>query len=178
MLPGLIRYRVQEHPDKKGEMNMKATRAIAGALFACCLLGMLVLPVSAASDVQQMNARAGTIDAGLAEDLFKTHMENRLEIFDMHVQHAKDIIGVLEAHGIDASGPQGILDQFESMRPELEQALTSHDRDALRTVNEKLADLTKQFLNAVREAIRASAGTGTAAAATGILLPAGGNMAI
>jgi hypothetical protein len=157
---------------------MKATRVIAGALLACCLMGMMVLPAAAASDVQQMNARVSKIDAGLAEDLWKTHMENRLEAFDMHVRHGKDIIGVLEAHGIDASGPQGILDQFGSLRPELEQALSSHDRDAIKTVNGKLVNLAKQFLNAVREAIRASAGTGTATATAGFMLPASGTTAI
>lgn len=157
---------------------MKATRVTAGALFACCLIGMLVLPVSAASDVRQVNAQASKIDAGLAEDLWKTHMENRLEAFDMHVRHGKDIIGVLEAHGIDGNGPQGILDQFGSLRPELEQALTSHDREALKTVNEKLVELTRQFLKSVREAIRAPAGTGTATETAGILLPASGTPAI
>mgnify|MGYP001573013303 CR=1 FL=1 len=156
---------------------MKATRLIAGALLACCLIGMMVLPASAASDVQGMNARAAKIDSGLQDDLWKTHAENRLEAFDMHVQHAKDVIDVLEAHQINTSGPQAVLDQFAAMRPELEQALKNHDRDALKTVNAKLIDLTKQFLKSVRDAIRASAGTATASA-SGMAMPLTGTAAI
>lgn len=156
---------------------MKATRLIAGAFLACCLIGMLVLPASAASDSQGMNVKAAKIDAGLQEDLWKTHIHDRLETFDMHVQHAKDIIDVLEAHQINTSGPQAVLNQFVALRPELEQALNNHDRDALKTVNAKLIDLTSQFLKSVRDAIRASAGTATASA-SGMAMPISGTAAI
>lgn len=156
---------------------MKTTRLIAGALVACCLIGMLVLPASAAPDAKGTNIKAGKIDPGLQEDLIKTHIKNRLETFDLHVQHAKDIIDVLETHQIDTSRPQAILDQFVAMRPELERALTSHDREAVKTVNAKLAELTKQFFQAVRDAIRASAATDTARAYSAGL-PATGTLAI
>ena len=156
---------------------MKATRLIAGALPACCIIGMMVLPAPAASDVQGLNARAVKIDSGLQDDLWKTHAENRLEIFDMHVQHAKDVIDVLEAHQIDAGGPQAVLEQFAAMRPELEQALNNRDRDALKTVNAKLIELTRQFLQSVREAIRVSGGTATVPAA-GRAMPLSGTAAI
>jgi hypothetical protein len=156
---------------------MNATRLIAGVLLACCFIGMVVLPASAATGVQGMNARAAKIDAGLQDDLWKTHAENRLETFDLHVQHAKDVTDVLEAHQIDASRPQAILDQFAALRPELEQALTGHDRDALKTVNARLIDLGKQFLQAVRNAIRASAGTAKVSA-SGMVMPPTGTPAI
>ncbi|WAC05721.1 MAG: hypothetical protein OS112_03590 [Methanoregula sp.] len=156
---------------------MKATQLIAGAFLACCLIGMMVLPASAASGVQGMNVKAAKIDSGLQDDLWKAHAENRLETFDMHVRHAKDIIDVLEAHGINTSGPQAVLDQFAAMRPELEQALNNHDREALKTVNQKLIELTKQFLRSVRDAIRASAGTATASE-SGIAIPLAGTAAI
>ena len=152
---------------------MKATRLIAGVLLACCLIGMMVLPASAASGLQGMNERAVKIDAGLQDDLWKTHAENRLETFDLHVQHGKDIIDVLETHQIDASGPQAVLDQFAVMRPELEQALSNHDRNALKTVNAKLIELARQFRQSVRDAIRASAGTTTASASDMAMPPTG-----
>ena len=81
--------RVRDKLHRKGETAMKNATIIKGAIIACCLIGMLVLPAAAAG---QGNA---TIDPGLKNALWTEQGQHRLTVFDANVQHANNVIGIL-----------------------------------------------------------------------------------
>jgi hypothetical protein len=150
---------------------MNAKTIAKGAFLAFCLIGMLVLPASAAADGQgTVSVKATTIDQGLKDDLWNSHTQHRLEAFDMHVRHANDIIGILNSHGIDTSQMQATLAEISAKRPELQSALENRDKAALQKVNDELRQLAKEFLKEMRDAIRShyAAGTAGTASTTGI----------
>jgi hypothetical protein len=136
-------------------MNTKALQK--GGFLVFCLIGMLAAPVLAApAENAQGNAFAKmkAADAGLKTDLWNDHIKYRLLEFDLHVQHADDIIGILNDHGINTTKVQSIADTFSGKREELETALKSQDREALKTINRELFSLAKEFLKEMRAAIR------------------------
>ena len=152
---------------------MKKNTIMNGAFVALCLICMLVLPAAAAPASETTSIRAAAIDDGLREDLWASHKEHRLEIFDLRVNHAADIIRILENHGADTTACQSTLSEIRDMRQDLERALTSHDLQEVKAVNEELKTLAQQFIRNVREAVQNAYGTRTTAM-TGISADAPG----
>ncbi len=144
---------------------MNRTTIIKGAFLAFCLVSLLALPAAAAQNGQGMNAKEQAIDPTLKDDLWTSHTTHRLAAFDMHVQHAKDIIGILNDHNIDTGMMEVTLDKFANMRDELQAALDHHDREALKSINTELRELARQFFKEMRDAIREHYGA-TGAAGT------------
>ena len=144
---------------------MNRTTIIKGAFLAICLVSLLALPAAAAQNGQGMNAKEQAIDPTLKDDLWTSHTTHRLAAFDMHVQHAKDIIGILNDHNIDTGMMQDTLDTFAGKRGELEAALKNRDREALKSINTELRELARQFFKEMRDAIRERYGA-TGAAGT------------
>lgn len=146
---------------------MNTRTILNGTFLAFCLVAMLVLPAAAAPAAQATNARANAIDQGLKDDLWNNHVQNRLAEFDMHVQHATSVIGILNKYGIDTTQMQSTLNTFSGKRTELQTALNNRDKEALKTINSELRELTKQFLKEMRDAIRDHYGKMKAAGSTG-----------
>lgn len=138
---------------------MQKRNFVAGALVALCLIGMLALPVSAAPLMTAGNAaNAGTADPGLKDDLRANHMHYRLARFDMNVQQANGVIAILNTYGIKTTACQATLSTISGRRADLEGALQTQDHQKLKTVNDELKTLWKQFLQEVRDAIRSHYG--------------------
>jgi len=133
---------------------MNRNSIIKGAFIAFCLIGMLVLPAAAASAGQMTAAKGNVIDQGLKDDLWNNHKVNRLETFDTNVRHTESTLSILWQYGIDTSACQSTLATIESKRSDLEAALTTQDRQKLKTVNAELKTLWQQFMKDVREARR------------------------
>ena len=153
-----------------GEM-MKNTPLFKGAIIACCLIGMLVLPVAAATGGVAGN-RTG-IDPALKSDLWTNQQAHRLAIFDENVRNADNVIGILDKYGIDTAQMQATLGQITGDRSALQSAFANQDRNALKTVNQQLLALWKQFRQEAVTAVRthyrqaspaASSAAGSAAA--------------
>ncbi len=128
-----------------------------GALVAVCLTSMLVLPSAAAQNGRGMNGKspAAATDPGLKENLWNSRMQYRLQVFDMHVQHAQDVIGILPTYNIDTMRMQGALFMFSGRkRTELRTALQNRNREARKAINAELTTVGDQFLKEMRDAIR------------------------
>jgi hypothetical protein len=155
-------------------MNQKTI--IKSAFIALCLIGMLVLPAAAAPAGQGTSAKVSAVDQGLKDDLWANHQQYRLQIFDMNVQRATSVIGILTKYGIDTTSCQATLTTISSKRSELESALTARDQEKLKTVNEELKTLWQQFRTEMKDAIRGhygkgAAGSSTTLASSGLTLP-------
>lgn len=134
-------------PERVSKTMKKAT-IIKGAIIACCLIGMLVLPAAAAG---QGNA---TIDPGLKNALWTEQGQHRLAVFDLNVQHANNVIGILGQYNIDTTQMQATLAQITGERSALQSAFADQDRNALKTVNQQLVTLWKQFRQEAQTAVR------------------------
>jgi len=156
---------------------MNTRTILKGTFIAFCLVAMLVLPAAAAPVAQGTNVKANAIDQGLKDDLWNNHIQNRLAEFDMHVQHATTVIGILNKYGVDTTQMQGTLDTFSGKRAELQTALTNKDKEALKTINSELRELRQEFLQEMKEAIRDHFGKVKAAASTGTT-PAGNSASV
>jgi len=145
---------------------------IATAILGLVIVAALALPASAA----QANGNAAgkaAIDPQLKADLWDNHHQYRLAHFDLNVQRANSIIGILDKYGIDTTRPQATLSTISGERGALDTALASQDRDALKTINEQLLTLWKQFAQEVKESIKdhyrgAKAGATTTATDAGL----------
>ena len=140
---------------------MQKRNLLAGALVALCVIGMLALPASAAP-ATGTNAKVSTVDQGLKDDLQANHMQYRLARYDMNVEQATAVIGILGKYQIDTSSCQATLDSIKAERADLQSALQSKDREKLKAVNGQLKTLWKQFLQEVKDAIKSHYGKGAA----------------
>lgn len=136
---------------------MNTTSILKGAFVAFCIISMLVLP-AAAGPLTESTATAGTVEQGLKDDLWSNHMQYRLARFDMNVRQANAVIGILNTYGIDTTVCETTLSTISTKRAGLEAALEAQDRGNLRTMNEELKTLWKQFLRDVRDAVRSHYG--------------------
>ncbi len=155
---------MQENCTGMDENTMNSHTLMKGAFLAFCLAGLLVLPAAAAGQAPS------TADQGLKNDLWSSQGQYRLSVFDMNVQHANDVIGILNQYSIDTTQMQSTLTQISAERPALQSAFTNQDRSALGTVNQQLATLWKQYMQEVQAAVRghyARASPATVSAATG-----------
>jgi hypothetical protein len=148
---------------------MNKNTILRSAFIAFCLIGILVLPVSAAPAVQGTTAKVSTVDQGLRDDLWANHQQYRLQAFDMNVQRATGVISILNKYGIETTACSGTLSTISGKRSALETALTNKDKDGLKTVNADLKTLWQQFRTEVRDAIKDHYGNkaaGTTASST------------
>jgi len=126
---------------------------IATAILGLVIVAALALPASAA----QANGNAAgkaAIDPQLKADLWDNHHQYRLEHFDLNVQRATSVIGILDKYGIDTAKPEATLATISGEREALDTALASQDREALKTINQELLSLWKQFAQEVKESIK------------------------
>jgi hypothetical protein len=139
---------------------MNTPRTLAVTLLALCLVGMLVLPAAAAQAARgQQAGKIAKIDQGMKDDLWTVHKDYRLKIYDLHVEKAGAVIGVLDEHGCDVTGLQATLGQINEQRDPLKTALDNKDRDALKTINQQLKDLWQEFLKGFRTSVRSCSGS-------------------
>jgi hypothetical protein len=156
---------------------MKPATMMKGAILACFVIGMLVLPAAAAPAGQAGSGKGSAIDQGLKDDLWANHHQYRLQEFDLHVQRANSVIGILTKYNIDTSRMQATLASITEKRSALDTALTSRDQASLKTINADLTSLWKQFIQETKDAVKAhytaaraaakSSGTGSAGTTTG-----------
>ena len=139
-------------PHRSLRKIMKKTQILKGALLACCLIGMLMLPVAAAPAGQAMNK--SVLDPRLKNDLWNAQEQHRLTIFDANVAHANSVIGILGTYSIDTTQLQATLTQISGERPALKSAFAGQDRTALKTVNQQLETLWKQFRQEAATAVK------------------------
>jgi hypothetical protein len=169
--------RVGTTPRIKEEKTMKPATMMKGAILACCLIGMLVLPAAAAPAGQAGTGQVSAIDQGLKNDLRASHHQYRLQELDLHVQRANSVIGILDKYDIDTSRMQATLAAITDKRAALDTALTNKDQAALKTLNADLTALWKQFIQETKDAVKAhypaaraaakSSGTGSAGTTSG-----------
>lgn len=137
---------------------MKAHTMLKGAFLAFCLIGMLTLPVAAATDGKAMNAQGPVIDQKLKDDLWANHQTNRIDRFAMNVKQAQSVITILGNYGIDITKCEDTLAKINGKRSDLETALKEKDKEDLQTINAELRTLWQQFRTEVRESIKAKYG--------------------
>ena len=142
---------------------MQKTSILKGAFVALCLIGMLVLPAAAAPVTgQATTAKISAVDQGLKDDLWANHQQYRLQQFDTNVERANSVITILSKYGVDTTTCQATLSTISGKRSALETALTSKDRESLKTVNEELKTLWQQFRTGMKDALKAKYGKGAA----------------
>jgi len=146
---------------------MKPATMMKGAILVCCLIGVLVLPAAAAPAGQAGSGQVSAIDQGLKDDLWANHHQYRLQEFDLHVQRANSVIGILGKYNIDTSQMQATLASITDKREALDTALTNKDQAALKTINADLTALWKQFIQETKDAVKAHYTTARAAAKSG-----------
>ena len=127
--------------------------SIGIAILGLVLVAALALPVSAAA-TSSGNGQAGQINSGLKNDLWNTYGQYRLQIYDTRVQGANAIVTVLGNYGCPTSDLQATVTSIGNERTALSDALTNHDRNALKTVNQQLTSLWQQFRQQARASIK------------------------
>ena len=152
---------------------MNSKNIMKGALLAFCLIGMLVLPAAAAPAGQVTAGQASAIDQGLKDDLWANHHQYRLQEFDLHVQRANSVIGILNKYSIDTTQMQATLTTISGERAALDTALTNQDKESLKTINADLLSLWKQFEQEMKDSVKAHYTAARAAAKTSATKTAG-----
>jgi hypothetical protein len=147
-------------------MNQKTT--IKSAFIALCIIGMLVFPAAAAPAGQGTSSKVSAFDQGLKDDIWENHKQYRMQIFDLNVQRATSVIGILNKYGIDTTSCQATLTTISGKRSELDTALTARDQEKLKTVNAGLRTLWQQFRTAVKDAVKGHYGKGSAGSSTAL----------
>jgi hypothetical protein len=140
---------------------MKAQTMLKGAFLTFCLIGMLAVPVAAAANGQGVNAQGQAIDQNLKDDLWANHHQNRLKEFDLHVQRATSVIGILDKYNIETTKVKATLTTISGKRAALDDALTTKDREELKTINADLVSLWKQIRMDMRDSVKAHYGKTT-----------------
>ena len=134
---------------------MNSQTILKGAFLAFCLIGMLVLPAAAAPAGQGVLGQKSAIDQGLKDDLWANHHQYRLQEFDLHVQRANSVIGILNKYSIDTTQMQATLTTISGERAALDTALTNKDKEGLKTINANLVSLWKQFAKERKDTVKA-----------------------
>jgi hypothetical protein len=134
---------------------MSSKNIMKGAFLAFCIIGMLVLPAAAAPTGQGATGKTSAIDQGLKDDLWNNHHQYRLQEFDMHVERANSVIGILNKYSIDTSQMQSTLATISDKRTSLDTALTNKDKGGLKTINADLLSLWKQFAQEMKDSVKA-----------------------
>jgi hypothetical protein len=139
-----------------------------GAFLALCLVGMIVLPAAATTAGQATTGQASVIDQGLKDDLWVNHHQYRLQEFDLHVERANSIIGILDKYNIDTTQMQATLTTISGERAALDTALANRDKAGLKTINANLVSLWKQFAQEMKDSVKGHYTAARVAAKTGV----------
>jgi len=131
-----------------------STRNIGIAILGLVIVAALALPASAAA-TSNGNGQAGQINSGLKDSLWNTYAKYRLQIYNTRVDGANEIISDLGNYGCPTSDLQTTVTAIANEGSALQDALTNHDRDALKTVNQDLVKLWQQFRQQARASIKA-----------------------
>jgi hypothetical protein len=137
---------------------MNHNTMLKGAFVAFCLIGMLVLPAAAAPTGQATTVKASAVDQELRDDLWASHQQYRLAEFDLNGQRANSVITILGKYGLDTTTCQSTLSTISGKRPALETALTTKDKEGLKTINSELKTLWQQFRSDIRDSVKSHYG--------------------
>jgi len=116
------------------------------------------MPVAAAPvAAHQVNAaRANsTVPQDVANDLLGVHLKYRLQQFDLNIQKATDVIGVLDKYHYDTVSLKTTLAEIQAKRPALESAITAKNKDVIRAVNLEIINLWKEFGKNIKNVLKA-----------------------
>ena len=133
---------------------MNSKTLMKGAFLALCLVGMIVLPAAATTAGQATTGQASVIDQGLK--------------FDLHVERANSIIGILDKYNIDTTQMQATLTTISGERAALDTALANRDKAGLKTINANLVSLWKQFAQEMKDSVKGHYTAARVAAKTGV----------
>jgi hypothetical protein len=119
---------------------------------------MLAMPVAAAPGALhkgKTNLTDQVVPQAVKEDLWDVHMKYRLQQFDLNIQKAADVTGVLDRHMYDTTALKATLAEIMTKRPALASAVSAKDKDALKVVNTELIDLWKEYGRSLRTVLKA-----------------------
>ena len=119
---------------------------------------MLAMPVAAAPVVaHQVKATQAnsTVPQAVKDDLLGVHMKYRLQQFDLNVQKATDVIGVLDKYQYNTVSLKTTLAEILAKRPALESAISAKNKDAIKAVNLELINLWKEFGKTTKKVLHA-----------------------
>jgi hypothetical protein len=87
----------------------------------------------------------------LKDSYWETRKENALEIFDIRVDRAQNVLDTLQNKGYDVGEAKKKLDEIKAKRSELEDALDARDNLAIAQVHLDIFDLSKELAKIVRD---------------------------
>lgn len=87
----------------------------------------------------------------LKDAYWELRKENVLKVFDIRINHAKDILDKLEKHGYDITEAQKKLAEIENKRSGLEDALEKRDNTAINQARNEIFKLSKELAQIVKD---------------------------
>ena len=87
----------------------------------------------------------------LEDEYWEIREKNSLEIFDIYVDWAQDILDILEDNGYDIAEAQEKLDEIKDQREDLEDALKDRDRIEILQIHLEIIDLSMELGQIVRD---------------------------
>lgn len=133
----------------RGKIMKKQPVLIVGVML--CLFGILTIPVAALDSDSQVAIGGNRIDPGLKDELWKIHTAHRLDRYDANVKTAEKIIKALDKYGYDTDEISDIQYDISEKRGELKEALDTKDWEALKSVNQDLINLWRDFRKELRQ---------------------------
>ena len=88
---------------------------------------------------------------GLKDAFLAVGKNNSLEIFDIRVNHAQEVLNALSANGYDITAAQAKLDEIKNKRSSLESALDEQDNTKIRQVHLEILNFSKELRQIVRD---------------------------
>jgi hypothetical protein len=128
-------------------------------ILGLCVVALLAAPVAALQGAQkvpgyQNAAEIQNIPQPVKDDLWAVHEKYRLQQYDLNINKATDLIGVLDKYQYDTSKLKEIKARIVSERSALESAVNSKDNKALVNVDKELIDFWKQFGKEVKTQLK------------------------
>ncbi len=103
------------------------------------------------ADIKEaLDENKGKID-GLEDEYWEIREDNSLEIFDIWVDWAQNILDKIEDNGYDTIEAQAKLDEIKDERGSLENALKDRDNAEILQIHLELLDLSKELRDIVRD---------------------------
>ena len=87
----------------------------------------------------------------LEDEYWEIREKNSLEILDIYVDWAQDILDILEDNGYDTAEAQEKLDEIKDQRDDLEDALKDRDRIEILQIHLEIIDLSMELSQIVRD---------------------------
>jgi uncharacterized protein YpuA (DUF1002 family) len=152
---------------------MSTSRMIMGIGLALCVLAVFTAPVSA-GQMQEPNGKeivTGNCFGKIAgADQTQAQYQNRgqirnelgsvlgdyrLQLLDLRIGAADNVIATFEENGIDMTEARGVLDEIAALRDDLAAAFAAEDREAVTAAYDELRSLWKELRDAIKSAVRA-----------------------